>query len=386
MKKEFDMRGYYIHFDAKATPGVAKKIDMQIQEFSKTFDMQEIDIKAQQVGTLKRAARLLPGGYIQWDYTAAFRQVKKDASASDGTPDFVYIRKTTIDRGFVRFLATIKQKFPNCKVLIELFTYPYDKDEFARWSTWPYYLKDKYNRSRLGGLVDRFVTYSVDEEIFGIKTIRTMNGIDVAATRQVVPEAHRTDDAIHMIAVAFMQVHHGYERLIQGLADYYRQGGERNLVLHLVGDGPEKHSYEELVQRLQMQEHVKFYPSTQGEALDRLYDHADLAVSSLGCYKRGVNRLSALKTRECLAKGLPMVTGCDIDVLMDTDFPYYIQFPNDESSIDVDRVVKFYDETIAPQDRTEVIRTIREFAFRTVDMSVAMQPIVDYIKNEYNTL
>jgi glycosyltransferase involved in cell wall biosynthesis len=294
-------------------------------------------------------------------------------------PDFVYIRKTTIDRGFVRFLTTIKQKFPNCRVLIELFTYPYDKDEFARWNTWVYYGKDKYNRNRLGGLVDRFVTYSVDEEIFGIKTIRTMNGIDVAATRQVVPEENRTDEAIHMIAVAYMQAHHGYERLIQGLADYYAQGGERNVIFHLVGDGPEKRGYEEMVQRFGLQEHVKFYPSTQGEALDRLYDHADLAVSSLGCYKRGVNRLSALKTRECLAKGLPMVTGCDIDVLMGTDFPYYIQFPNDESPIAVDRIVKFYDATIAPQDRAELIRTIREFARRTVDMSAAMQPIVDYI-------
>jgi glycosyltransferase involved in cell wall biosynthesis len=374
MKKELDMRGYYIHFDAKATPGVAKKIDMQIHEFSKTFEMQEIDIKAQQVGTLKRAARLLPGGYIQWDYAAAFRQFKKD-----GAPDFVYIRKTTIDRGFVRFLSTIKQRFPDCKVLIELFTYPYDKDEFARRNTWPYYFKDKYNRNRLGGYVDRFVTYSVDEEIFGIKTICTMNGIDVEATKQVMPDENRTDDAIHMIAVAYMQEHHGYERMIQGIADYYEKGGRQNVVLHLVGDGPEKRKYEEQAQRLQLKEHVRFYPSTQGEALDSLYNQADMAVSSLGCYKKGVNRLSALKTRECLAKGLPMVTGCDVDVFLGTDYLYYVQFPNDASSIDIDKVVKFYDGVIATQDRTEVIRAIRDFARRTVDMSVTMQPIVDYI-------
>jgi glycosyltransferase involved in cell wall biosynthesis len=370
------MRGYYIHFEAKATPGVAKKIDMQMKEFARTFEMQEIDIKAQQVGTLKRAARILPGGYIQWDYELALSRLNAGHSYA---PDFLYIRRTTIDRGFVRFLATVKQRFPHCKILIELFTYPYDKDEFARWDTWPYYLKDKYNRTRLGSYVDRFVTYSEDEEIFGIKTICTMNGIDVEATKQVVPDENRTDDAIHMIAVAYMQEHHGYERMIQGLADYYAQGGERNVVLELVGDGPEKRGYEEQAQRLQLKEHVRFYPSTQGEALDKLYDQADMAVSSLGCYKRGVNRLSALKTRECLAKGLPMITGCDVDVLMGTDFPYYIQFPNDASPIAIDQVVKFYDEVIATQDRTEVIRIIRDFARRTVDMSAAMQPIVDYI-------
>ena len=39
-------QGYYIHFSAKWMPGIAKKIDMQVAEFSKFYDMTEIDIKA----------------------------------------------------------------------------------------------------------------------------------------------------------------------------------------------------------------------------------------------------------------------------------------------------------------------------------------------------
>lgn len=365
------MRGYYIHFDAKATPGVAKKIDMQMREFERTFEMHEIDVKAVRVSAITRLARFLPGGYIQREYGAALLRLE--------SPDFVYIRRTTTDRAFVRFLCEIKQKFPKCKILIELFTYPYDKDEFARWNTFPYYLKDKFNRGKLYRYVDRFVTYSEDEKIFGVKTICTMNGIDVADTKPVCPDSDRTGEGIHMIAVAYMQAHHGYERMIQGLADYYEKGGDRNVVLHLVGDGPEKKSYEELVQRSKLDAHVKFYPSTQGEALDKLYNQADMAVSSLGCYKRGINRLSALKTRECLAKGLPMITGCDIDVLAGTEYPYYCQFPNDASPIEIEQIVGFYDEIICTKDRAELIHEIRDFAYKTVDMSVAMRPIVDYV-------
>ncbi len=34
---------------------------------------------------------------------------------------------------------------------------------------------------------------------------------------------------------------HGYERLLEGLANYYHKGGISNIVIYMVGDGRELH-------------------------------------------------------------------------------------------------------------------------------------------------
>ncbi len=363
-------KGYYIHFEGRISPGVSQKIDMQMDEFRKYYLMEEVEVETPPRTLPKRILGLFPTASIKREYGKALGRIKN--------PDFLYIRRAVADRAYVSFFKEIRRRCPNCKIIIELYTYPYDRDDFGRWDAWPFYLKELLYRNRQKKYVDRFVTYSLDEVIFGVKTIPAMNGINVASVRPVTPKAEHGDE-IHMIAVAYMQEHHGYERMLYGMDEYYRGGGRRNLVLHLVGDGPEKGTYRRITEQLHLSEHVRFYPSTRGEALDAIYDMADMAVSSLGVYKKGVHRLSALKTRECLAKGLPMITGCDVDVLIGTDYPYYCQFPNDATPIDIERIVRFYDEVIAPKDRAELIEEIRRFAFQTVDMSIAMQPIVDYI-------
>ena len=115
-------KGYYIHFDAKKTPGVKKKIDMQIEELQKYYIMAEINIMPERVNLFKRICRLFPGGAIERTYSEAITTMQN--------PDFIYIRRATADKKYVDFLCNIKQKWPVCKIIIEIFTYPYDRDEF----------------------------------------------------------------------------------------------------------------------------------------------------------------------------------------------------------------------------------------------------------------
>ena len=191
-------KGYYIHFNAKITPGVQKKIDMQVEELGRHLIISELNILPEEVSFLRRLRRLLPGGAVERSYKAALENMEN--------PDFIYVRRTTADKSYVDFFRIIKKKWPNCKVLIEIFTYPYDKDEFMRLLTWPYYFKEIYQRKKLVQYVDRYITYSEDEVIFGIPTIRTGNGILV--DRVKLPRAEeRADDTVSLIAVAFMQKH-----------------------------------------------------------------------------------------------------------------------------------------------------------------------------------
>lgn len=363
-------RGYYIHFDARISPGVSKKIDMQIRELRKSFDMEEINIRAKDCSLVWRVLRLLPGGAISRTYDEALEQIIE--------PDFLYIRRATADKEYVNFFKEIRRRWPNCKILVEIFTFPYDKDEFLRTFAWPFYFKEAFNRKKIYKYIDRYVTFSEKEMIFSVPTIQTGNGIEVS---KVIPlKADRWKaDTLNLIAVAYMQKHHGYERLIKGLYQYYRAGGKRNIYLHLVGDGPEKKKYISLVGKYHLEKNVLFYANTLGEELDQLYEKADLAISSLGWYKDGVNHESSIKVREYMAKGFPTVIVCPVNGV-EEDFEYLFQLPNNKSVIQIEDLLDYYDKIVVKKSRTETTDFIRKKAFSYADMSVVMKPIVEFVE------
>lgn len=366
-------KGYYIHFGGRESIGVSKKIDMQIEEFGKHFDVRELEVRAAERSLAERVIGLFPTMSIRREYEQAFTELDQ--------PDFLYVRRTVADRAYLRFWKKIRERYPDCKIIIELFTYPYDKDDFGKWNAWPFYLKERLYRPKLKKYVDRFVTYTEHGEIFGIPTIHSANGINVDSIKQV--EGAYREGEINLIGVAFMQRHHGYERIIEGLKEYY--GGETpdwRVNLRLVGDGPEKARYQDLVERYRLEDYVKFYPTLTGEKLDELYNESDIALVSFGMYKLGFyGRLCALKSRECLAKGMPLITGCVIDVIPE-DYPYAGVFPNDDSMVDIEEVVAFYKRVKDRKDsKKELADTIRQFAAEHVSMEAVMRPVVEYIKS-----
>ena len=57
------------------------------------------------------------------------------------------------------------------------------------------------------------------------------------------------------------------------MREYYDGGQtpELKIRLRLVGDGPEKPMYQELVEKYHLEEYVQFYPTMSGTELDELY-------------------------------------------------------------------------------------------------------------------
>ncbi|MCH5248897.1 MAG: glycosyltransferase [Lachnospiraceae bacterium] len=366
-------KGYYVHFQGRTSIGVSKKIDMQMEEFRKYYDMREIEVETPERSLVERIVGLFPVCSIRRNYGQALESIDN--------PAFLYVRRTVADKAYVGFLRQVKQRFPDCKIIIEIFTYPYDKDDFGKWNAWPFYLKEIMYRRQLKRYVDRFVTYTQDKEIFGVPAICTINGINVEGIRMVQGEYQ--ENRLTMIGVAFMQKHHGYERIIEGLQEYYRDKNHKYSVrLLLVGDGPEKAKYLEMVEMYQLQDFVKFYPTMSGAKLDEMYDRSDIALSSFGTYKSGFyGKLSALKTRECLAKGMPMITGCEIDVL-DDNYRYVRNFVNGPEKVDISEVVEFFENIIEEGiGKQEIAQIIRQYAYGHVGMESAIKPIIDYIES-----
>jgi len=210
--------------------------------------------------------------------------------------------------------------------------------------------------------------------VWGIRALNLVNGIDVKAIKPRTPR--KQDGTIKICCVAKFSPWHGYERLIRGLSDYYIRNPDVNVDLIMVGTGVETNKYKQLTQELHLGEHISFRGQLIGERLESVYDECDIGCCSLGRYKSGIDMTSELKSREFMAKGLPMICGCKIDVLEDQDYPYAIYFPNDATNIDISKVVDIYKNMVDRMSLEEMIGEIREFAMQHIDIHASYQPIV----------
>lgn len=371
-------KGYYIHekYVENGTilfPGVQKKILEQEKAFSRVFHIEDVELELKYGKVFSKILRRIPffPGVFQWD--AVLDQMVD--------PDFVYMRKVLCDRGLYAFLKRAKKRYPHLKILIEVPTYPYDQEIFTHLKNLPLCLKDRFYRNRIHPYVDRIVTYSADENIFGIPTIAIQNGMN--PDDYPVRKAKTVTDDIHLLAVASFQKAHGYERIIRGMADYYQSGGTRKVILDMVGDGDEAQKYMQLAQQLGLRDSVIFWGPRYGEELIPFFDQADLGLAPFGFYKHGIELSSALKVREYLARGLPVVAGSRQDIFTEETFPYYLEFPNNDSTVDIQRIVDFHDRIYHRSETYEtVIQNIRAYAETHAAWNATLIPVMDYLCKE----
>ncbi len=365
--------GYYIFFGTNSD-GVVNKINNQIRVFNKYGHCTKILIeKPKRLSLLEKIMRSWPTAALGYSFEPYLEMLDE--------PNYIYIRRTTVDSGLIDYLHAIKEKYPECTVIWELPVYPYFRDSYCNNTKhflrmFPLYIKDVLYRRQLKKYVDYIATFSDYDTIFGIPSLHIRNGICVDDVKPI--ENRQFDDTIDLLSVAMMSPHHGFERIILGLAEYYKNGGIRNIKYHSVGYGEELEKYKQLVKQNGIESHVVFYGRKNGAELDAIYEKSDLAIASLGLYKKGIVVGSFIKTGEYLAKGLPMITGSKVDVLDKNEFDFFIEFPNDPSPIDMNKVVAFYD-MICSKGKNMVIAQSRDYAYKKVDMVVAMKSVLDII-------
>lgn len=165
---------------------------------------------------------------------------------------------------------------------------------------------------------------------------------------------------INLIVVATMLPHHGFERLLLGLGEYYMSGThERKIRLHMVGEGVENAYYQQICREKQIEDYVTFWGRKSGEELDRLFDISHIAVASLGMYKGGFKQASLLKVKEYLARGIPFIYACE-EIDLDKELPYACKLKNDASVIEIEKIIAFYDNIKGKDFRSEMREYVRE--------------------------
>lgn len=374
------MSGVFLHYEpicVEQPSGVAKKILSQIRVFERAgfpcalLTLDETSRMPPANSLIRQLCRRLPLSNLDpvWKYKAEFDSMT-----------FMYFRKPPyFSYAMRKVLREIRQRNPQVQIIMEIPTYPYDL-EFSFVRDFAFMWKDRHNRKQLAGLIDQIVVVSEAEHrtIFGVPAISIANGIDLST---IDPRLPVVNDVIDICAVANFAKWHGYERLLYGLQDYYMKGGQRDFCLHMVGEGPELPSYERIARNPFLKDRVVFYGMLSGEELNSVYDVSDFGACHMGLHKIGIDVSSGLKSREYLAKGLPMISGCRLDMEGLEEEGFLVEYPNDSSPIDMNAVVAFYDRTYGARqtEREAIVARMRSYAESAIDIGVSMRPILDYL-------
>lgn len=260
---------------------------------------------------------------------------------------FVYARCFQNASPFlIRFFKKLKKV--GIKAVTEIPTYPYDQ-EFVGF---PFITRmglkiDQLYRNQLSRQMNAIVTFSDADSIFGQRTIRISNGVDMDS----IPLHHyqlSEDGSIHLIGVAEVHYWHGFDRLIAGLGEYYKNTpNPHDIYFHIVGgvwksemyDSIHAPGFSELMDKYGIRNRVIFHDQLFGEDLNKVFNQCCFAIGSLARHRSGITYIKTLKNREYATRGIPFIYS-----EIDSDFedkPYIIKAKPDESPIDVQYIIEF---------------------------------------------
>lgn len=344
-------KGLFIIFEGLSQHnGISKKIVAQVNGFiNNGVDMQlsslEFDItNSKRIFSCRKVGDYIIENYSNYSEISYYQRIVCFRSLVNyikrNNIQFIYIRYTHIaNYFFIKFLKTMKKY--KIKILLEIPTYPYDMEYKDIGKKQKLLLTiEKRNRKKFKKYVDAIITFQNYNEIFGVKTIKISNGIDL----KMIPKKPiaKEGGSLNLIAVAGLNYWHGFDRLIEGMHEYYTNSPEQIVNFHIVGDvnstiGME---YKELVDKYALGKYIFLYGNKIGSELDEVFSKCQMGIGSLGIHRIGISEVKPLKSREYCARGIPFVYS-----FIDEDFddkPFILKVSPDETPIDINRLIKFY--------------------------------------------
>lgn len=267
----------------------------------------------------------------------------------------------------IRFFRIIKDL--GIKSVTEIPTYPYD----AEFVGFPFMTRmglkiDQLFRRQLYQQMNAIVTFSDAELIFGQRTIRISNGVDMDSIP--LHDYHApSDGSIHLIGVAEVHYWHGYDRLISGLGEYYKNTvNPRQVYFHIVGgvwksemyDSIHAPGFAELMDKYGIRDKVVFHDQLFGEELNQVFNQCCFAIGSLARHRSGISAIKTLKNREYASRGIPFIYS-----EQDSDFdnkPYIMKALPDESPVNIQQILDFVDTH--PINPNEIRKTVEHLSWK----------------------
>ena len=359
--------------------GVWKKVKAECKALQKKYKVKLVEAYYK-TNIVKKAMARIPLFPNAFDSSSIKFNLKK--------LDFIYLRFDYGDFPTVLFLRKLKRTNPTCKIIIEIPTFRLNLDALAsKWHQKIYILKHEVWSKEMYKYVDRAVVYCEVEKAYGIPTIKTINGIDVENEKVKKHTDYYENAPINLISVSNMISWHGLDRAIKGLHEYMKgNSNPRDIKIHFVGSGREEKKLRDLTSQYKLQDRIIFYGYKYGDELDNIYDQCDIGIEVLGMHNNGYSEneaySSTLKSREYLAKGLPMISEAVFDEHYDEIRNYIMKVPFDESPLNFNDVIKFYDYCYKGKTPGELENELRKYAIDTFSFDVVMKDVFDYIDGE----
>lgn len=295
--------------------------------------------------------------------------------------EFIYARCfMNANPWLIRFFKRLKMA--GIVAVTEIPTYPYDQEIAGTTGMRKLTFRvDKFFRRRLYHYMDGIVTFSDANAIFGQRTIRISNGVDFDS----IPIHHyqpSPDGSIHLIGVAEVHIWHGYDRLIAGIGEYYKNtNNPRQIFFHIVGGVHPHERYhanafhpgmQAIIDKYNIQDRIIFHGQLFGEELDKVFNQSCFAIGSLARHRSGITVIKTLKNREYATRGIPFIYS-----EQDSDFddkPYILKAPADESAIDIQQILDFIKQNHYHPD--EIRKTVCNLSWK-----IQMKQVVDEVNN-----
>ena len=282
--------------------------------------------------------------------------------------EFVYARCfQNANPWLIRFFKKLKKA--GIRAVTEIPTYPYD-DEFKNFNRMMRMeLKiDQLFRRKLYQQMDALVTFSDAEQIFGQRTIRISNGVDLDS----IPLHHYQPSAdsrqLHLIGVAEVHAWHGFDRVMSGIGEYK---GDREVFFHVVGGVHPyrmKTDFVPVIEKYGIKDKIIFHGTLFGDELTEVFNQCQFAIGSLGRHRSGITVIKTLKNREYATRGIPFIYS-----EQDSDFdnqPYILKAPADDSPIDIQKIIDIVDQfSMSPEN---IRKTVEHLSWK-----IQMQRVLD---------
>lgn len=334
--------------------GIENKVYNQINSLKRFSEVILLDIQLNNWSSFEKIKFFLPVIKSKRE-----KEREKLYGAINDSIQYIYIRKPSLTIEFYKILKHIKRDYPNIYIIMEIPTYPFHSEYhgLSKFMT----LKSIRCEKKLKEVVDIILTYSDDKEIWGIKTLNASNCVNY---KDILPrtEKYRVEkNTIRMTCVANFVYWHGIDRLINGINEYK---GSYKIVLNLVGQGQE---IEKLRQLAQNNKNIIFHGPKSGKQLSEIFDKTDIAVDALGRHRSGVTYNSSLKGKEYAARGIPSISAVKTELDYFKNFKYYLRIPADETYVNIEDIIVFYNKIYNNRKEIEITKEIRNLTEKKFD-------------------
>lgn len=353
--------------------GSAKKSFEQVECFNKMGIKTEIynNLKIKKDNMISKLATRLP-------FTQVYNSIIYDDQINNY--DVYYIRFFGGDYYFYKFIKKLRSNNKEAKILIEFPDMDYMAHFKKNLKNVPFFIKDKVCIKKISKLVDRSVTMYDSSHYKSFINIGILNGININNIKIIDNINSFEKDIINLGVVGTFQPVHGVDILLKSLGNYYKNDkNKKNVYLHIVGGGPYIDLFKSIVEQYNLEKFVTFHGYLFGKELDEVYKKIDIGLCELAPQRREYKVSSSLKSREYLARGLPIISAVKIDVFINKEFKYLLMIePKD--LIDIDIIKQFYKSIYKDMYMVSTIREeIRNFAKENIDITKTLKPIVDYL-------